>query len=169
MASDDVKNALFTLVVWVPIFSALIQLVAWSRYDLHGRQLQKVRACVHACARASVRARACVCACAWVNNLAVLGRETSFLRCLPDTDPLPPPPPPAAAAFARCVLKFWRSGCDARNLARSCHQHHRQNDRRAPGSLLRSHCRRRTVAHRRASPIIARPRTGAWLARLISS
>ena len=40
---DDVKNALFTLVVWVPIMSALIQLVAWSRYDLHGRQLQKVK------------------------------------------------------------------------------------------------------------------------------
>ena len=57
MASDDVKNALFTLVVWVPIFSALIQLVAWSRYDLHGRQLQKVHACVH------VRARARVCVC----------------------------------------------------------------------------------------------------------
>eukprot|EP00038_Savillea_parva_P026118 m.51538 g.51538 ORF g.51538 m.51538 type:complete len:580 (-) comp7316_c0_seq3:73-1812(-) len=44
MDGDEVKQALFTLVVWVPIASSLIQLVAWSRYRLHGQRLESVRA-----------------------------------------------------------------------------------------------------------------------------
>ena len=43
---DALREVLFAMLVYVPIFCAIVQLYCWSRYTLKGAYLRKVQASI---------------------------------------------------------------------------------------------------------------------------
>ena len=40
----DYKHGIFSLLIFIPIVCAIVQLLAWSRFSLHGKRLKWVKA-----------------------------------------------------------------------------------------------------------------------------
>ena len=43
LASDQYRHGVFLLLVYVPIVCAVLQILAWSQFSLHGKRLRWVK------------------------------------------------------------------------------------------------------------------------------